>query len=92
MRPQSSSAPRLTFLVFASFALALAVVVMPSASLSTYAALSVLFLALVIVTINTATNARPTGSLGQTLYETDNPATVAVHHDNRTKAAAVDPW
>ena len=43
-------------------------------STSTYAALTALLIGVAIVTLNSARNAGPTGSLGQMLYETEHPA------------------
>ena len=43
-------------------------------SVSTYSALTALLIAVAAVTLNSARNAGPTGSLGQLLYETENPA------------------
>lgn len=92
MHPRSSSATRLTVLVSAFFAVALALAVIPLASVSTYAAVSVLLLALVIVTADTALNAQPTGSLGQMLYETERRQTVSTPNRNRTTALRVSRW
>ena len=50
-------------------------IVVPTAmGLSTYAALVSLAVGLAAVTLSAARNARPTGSLGQLLYETDHPS------------------
>ena len=43
-------------------------------SVSTYGALTALLIAVAAVTLNSARNAGPTGSLGQLLYETENAA------------------
>ena len=43
-------------------------------SVSTYGALTALLIAVAAVTLNSARNAGPTGSLGQLLYETEHPA------------------
>ena len=77
-------------LVFVTLALAVAVI--PLASLSTYATVSVLLLALLIVTANTAINAQPTGSLGQLLYETDRGQSVPSPTLNGTNVQRVYRW
>lgn len=45
---------------------------------STYVAVTSLVIGVAVVTLNTSRNARPTGSLGQLLYETehDGPADI----------------
>lgn len=42
-------------------------------SVSTYAAFTALLIGVAAVTLNSARNAGPTGSLGQLLYETEHP-------------------
>ncbi len=42
-------------------------------STSTYAAVTALLIGVMAVTLNSARNAGPTGSLGQLLYETEHP-------------------
>ena len=57
-------------------------------STSTYAAVTALLLGVTAVTLNSARNAGPTGSLGQLLYETDHPAAAR----RATKAQRTNPW
>jgi len=55
--------------------LSLGVLAVPTVmTLSSFATLVVLLLCVGAVTLNSARNARPTGSLGQMLYETEQPA------------------
>ena len=78
--------------MLAFVSVALAVAVFPAASLSTYAVASVLLLAFAIVTANTTTNAQPTGSLGQLLYETEHPESVPTRHLKGANAEQVYRW
>jgi hypothetical protein len=56
-------------------------------STSTYAALTALLIGVAVVTLNSARNAGPTGSLGQMLYETEHPARASRGDNGRS-----NPW
>jgi hypothetical protein len=57
-------------------------------STSTYAAVTALLISVMAVTLNSARNAGPTGSLGQLLYETDHP----VRPVTTSTATRSNPW
>lgn len=57
-------------------------------SVSTYAAVTVLLIGVAAVTLNSARNAGPTGSLGQLLYETEHP----VHPKARRRRPGGNTW
>lgn len=92
MLSRPSSATRLRFLTLAVGVVALVLAVIPLASVGTYAAASVLLVALFIITANTAINAQPTGSLGQLLYETEHPQSGATRNLDATNVNQVSPW
>ena len=79
--------------LFGSVAIVLLYLAVPPYELasSTYVAAAVLLAGMAIVTFNTVSNA-PNGSLGQILYETDNPQSVLVPAKARRKPSGGSRW
>lgn len=79
--------------LFGSVAIALLYLAMPPYELasSTYVAAAVLLAGMAIVTFNTVSKA-PSGSLGQILYETDNPQSVLVPAKAHRKTSRGSRW